>query len=73
MANKTMKIKMCKNLEVDINSGFNKVVEKSFNEMLVNLQTQDGVLATDIQILQPVIDGRKVYLTISYMKEMQVE
>jgi len=51
-------------MEIDINSGFRNVVNQEVNEVLTNLQTQDCDI---IRVSQPIVNGRKVYITVEYM------
>lgn len=61
-------MKLVKAIELDINDGFNKVVESSLNEILVELQKDDTV--KNIVVSIPFVNGRKVYYTIQYDKDM---
>ena len=50
-------------MEVDINAGFKNTVTMAVNEQLINMQEKGCSI---ISISQPLVDGRKVYLTIEY-------
>lgn len=50
-------------VEVDINSGFNKVMNQEINERLLKLQKNGCII---LSISQPLPDGRKVYVTITF-------
>ena len=50
-------------MEVDINDGFQNTVTMATNELLIRIQEKGGSI---IGVSQPLVDGRKVYLTIEY-------
>ena len=50
-------------MEMDINSGFKSVVNQEVNEALVNLQRDKCEI---IRVSEPIVNGRKVYITIEY-------
>ncbi len=64
-----VEVVLAKIMEVDINSGFNNIVNPEMNEMLMDIQKNGGKIKS---VLQPLKDGRKVLLTILYTQEMEM-
>jgi len=56
-------VRLVRCLEVDINSGFKKVVDAEVNESLIELQRNGNKI---VEVSKPMVDGRKVYLTVLY-------
>ncbi len=63
------KIKLVKTLKIDINTGFDRTVDKAINAELVNLQLTQKISAEDITLAPMVINGRFVFQTIYYLTE----
>ncbi len=62
-----MEYKLVECMEMDINDGFKKVVNMEVNEALVNLQDKNAKI---LEVSAPLVNGRKVYITVTYLKEM---
>ena len=65
------KIMLVETHEVDLNSGYNRVMKTEQNKMLIDLQ-KSGVLAEDIFPQPIIVNGRKAVISVYYKKMMDV-